>query len=877
MKKKIITIMGMSIITGLSQNIAKADTRVNVDEIYSVAYNATVKAQKTGEQKDINIARDTIMKLEGTGAAWAIGEFSKLVDKPQQIILTKIVDGIILQQEEGNPSQDKINELRDMIVILPTESWKNSYSTALDKPQQVLIDNAIVAADIAIENGEEGSINRANNLLDSLIGATNNEGVVIWATAYKLEFNKNNFEFKVLGAEILNSSKIKITFNRNILKETVDIKNIKISSEDDKDDKQVIKEIEVSEYERNIIITLEDALDVGKHNIIVTGVKDQTGAEVADNKITIEYNIPKISSISFKKNNIAHNTKKNNILDFLVIKDLEGRDITSKIHLSELEIKSNREDLVNSTTGMIVNEGEAVVTVSIKNTESTTGEVKLNIEKAKATTFNKAIFTNKEFKGLPNSVIDDIPDDIIVNNIKIGQKIYAYTSYKDQNGDEMPVSDAKIENEDIYAVGINGNIISGEQLGVVEIIFEENNIRGYKEIEVVSRSHINGMRVTEQKINLANPMERVQKSGEIYFVDQYNEKYNHSIGENGTFKLRYRAKYSNESDIEIMTDLPKVKYKGDAINGFIFDKFVDDFGVEIPEEEIYDLNTVEKIVKTAKIDLNPDTGEYTVHAIQEGDFDVFIRYEEGDLVYKTGFEVNSKGNKEIVRYEVGFLNGTDEKVDLYTDDKMVDLEVKGLNQNDSIVGELGELSATLEDSLGNKVVDNTVNIKQVNDLNLVSVDANNLIVGEYNLIIKNGKDMVKTMKIIVEDSKAVPTVVINNDISMNIGEIILKNSDKDLLFSEELLLELNKLIDFKDQYGNDITGNIVVESFVDSMLEVPYKNYYLDNVVKESSKNKSVDLIITGLKVNCGKNILGDEIFKDIKLAKNIRIKIEAK
>lgn len=54
------------------------------DIAYGNAYNALLNAQTTKTQKTIDTARTAIASLSGTGASWAIGEFSRQVDLIEQ-------------------------------------------------------------------------------------------------------------------------------------------------------------------------------------------------------------------------------------------------------------------------------------------------------------------------------------------------------------------------------------------------------------------------------------------------------------------------------------------------------------------------------------------------------------------------------------------------------------------------------------------------------------------------------------------------------------------------------------------------------------------------------------------------------------------------
>lgn len=85
MKSRIIRILSASAIMCIAaaSPIAKAKTP-SADVLYKTAYDAVINATKANNQSSINAARKAITALKGTGAQWAIGEFSKQVDAPQQ-------------------------------------------------------------------------------------------------------------------------------------------------------------------------------------------------------------------------------------------------------------------------------------------------------------------------------------------------------------------------------------------------------------------------------------------------------------------------------------------------------------------------------------------------------------------------------------------------------------------------------------------------------------------------------------------------------------------------------------------------------------------------------------------------------------------------
>ena len=76
------------------------------DILYQAAYNATIKARDEVTQENVNAARAAIAALEGTGGAWAMEEFSHIVDVAQQTIY----------QENAKPVVDAIQALPEAVT-----------------------------------------------------------------------------------------------------------------------------------------------------------------------------------------------------------------------------------------------------------------------------------------------------------------------------------------------------------------------------------------------------------------------------------------------------------------------------------------------------------------------------------------------------------------------------------------------------------------------------------------------------------------------------------------------------------------------------------------------------------------------------------------
>lgn len=188
MKKKVIALIMASVIGLGSFSATTVYGATDVNKLYSSAFEAVTKCQNDKSQKSVNEAREKINALFGTGAEWAVGEFSKQVDWIQHPILVKIVDGIARNQK--NPTQADINDIKACIVDLPNDSWKRDYGSALDKAQQTLINAANSLVEKFISSKMENDKIAAMEKLNELKSATNNKSVVDWALSKVIEVEK---------------------------------------------------------------------------------------------------------------------------------------------------------------------------------------------------------------------------------------------------------------------------------------------------------------------------------------------------------------------------------------------------------------------------------------------------------------------------------------------------------------------------------------------------------------------------------------------------------------------------------------------------------------------------------------------------------------
>jgi hypothetical protein len=158
------------------------------DQLYSNCYSAVLKAQQTGLQWDINLARKAQNALIGTEAEWAVGEFSRQIDQLQQPILVNIceaIDKIQAQAKSDTINQIDINSARRFIPVDLDPYWRNSYSSAIDLVQQQLMKKTKDAYDKAVKSGLKSDIDEVNALVSNLSKA-DDISIREWAKSFSL-------------------------------------------------------------------------------------------------------------------------------------------------------------------------------------------------------------------------------------------------------------------------------------------------------------------------------------------------------------------------------------------------------------------------------------------------------------------------------------------------------------------------------------------------------------------------------------------------------------------------------------------------------------------------------------------------------------------
>jgi hypothetical protein len=169
LKKKSQKIIGSviagTIATGIVVPPFSKVQALSIDMIYAQAYEATANAMVLKTQKAVNDAR-TVIAMLPTDYDWAIGEFSKQVDRIQHPIFVKAYDAIVKAQ--ASPSQEKINFARVSIDPDMPAYYKGSYSQAVDAIQQKLMKEALEAFNKASNSKLKADIDYAKVLINEV-------------------------------------------------------------------------------------------------------------------------------------------------------------------------------------------------------------------------------------------------------------------------------------------------------------------------------------------------------------------------------------------------------------------------------------------------------------------------------------------------------------------------------------------------------------------------------------------------------------------------------------------------------------------------------------------------------------------------------------
>lgn len=168
-------------VKAFDNKIEKYNQNSFADQLYANAFNAVQGAIESKTQKSVNAARTAIEALRGTDAEWAIGEFSKQVDTVQHPILVKAYSAVL--DAQIYKTQLYINKAKEAIDIDMPLIWRGSYSSAVDKVQQELMQKAVAKYDVAVFTSKISDRDIALNAMKEIAGAIDTN-VRTWAESF---------------------------------------------------------------------------------------------------------------------------------------------------------------------------------------------------------------------------------------------------------------------------------------------------------------------------------------------------------------------------------------------------------------------------------------------------------------------------------------------------------------------------------------------------------------------------------------------------------------------------------------------------------------------------------------------------------------------
>ena len=236
-QKTLTGAMAAMMATGVVATPAMAATtnKTQADVLYRAAYEATMKAESEKTQSAVNEARAAIKALKeyAPKLVSAIGTFSSKVDAVQGPILRNILK--LIDTAKAEPTQENINNAKAAITADLPATWRNPYSSAVDKIQVELQNKAKEAVKKAQETRKVEDIEAAKKLVAE-IGTSNSQAFKDWAAVrmaqldaikiYDLELTKATLsadgsgvtvEFKALEEALRNVTLEVIDNNGNVV------------------------------------------------------------------------------------------------------------------------------------------------------------------------------------------------------------------------------------------------------------------------------------------------------------------------------------------------------------------------------------------------------------------------------------------------------------------------------------------------------------------------------------------------------------------------------------------------------------------------------------------------------------------------------------
>lgn len=414
----------------------------NLDAMYKSAFDAVMKAKEDESQESITAARKAIDELRKEKALKGfVGEFSKQVDGVQQKLFDNFYSLLFVDgKKKDKISQEDVNKAREFVKSFDTfegnKQYTNSWSSAVDGFQQVLVVEANDAVVKAMTSKDEKDLKAAEELLKVLATSTNEdtkkEAAKFTAIAKEVQKEIDKQKEEAAALKVTSVSAI------NAMEQSADLANLPVNA--------------------TINVTFNTELDktaVNVNNFRVYEVKDNVPVAVAASEIKLSQD-GKTVSVDLSKSSlnkaVAHK------LEIKNVKSKDGKDVQSYVAnftTSKMAVVTakNEKNLAAGNPFITYDElldASTINTQNISLVSVETGE-KLPIKVA-----------------LDNKKIDIIPDasakfydkkeyKLVVNNVltSTGEKAESYSYNFVKNGESINLQNMRATTLDGWSVWVH--------------------------------------------------------------------------------------------------------------------------------------------------------------------------------------------------------------------------------------------------------------------------------------------------------------------------------------------------------------------------------------------------------------------------------------
>ena len=783
-QKIITTAVTTAIAVGSITIPAMATQNKNINELYTTAFEATIKTQDLDKvtQKDINEARNAIDVLRDTSVKSAVPTFSSIVDKAQQIFLTKAYNSIVKCQKSLD--QKDINQARENIKDLPPE-FKNAYSMAIDEAQQKKIDSVYEAIQKAEKSQKQEDIKIAQDLIDNLKTVVENDAVKAWADKNEASFKGKTQKLIIIGAVALNNNSVKLVFNRPVDKNYITTDNFSVTPKGEDYNNLYVGTAKLSEDGTSVTLkVLDNFKNKGEYVVNTSNIKDTKGNELSNKKsIGFNYESAEVKTIGFTTTNIPISA---NLRDYIVVKDALGRDVTEQ-YKDKATFTSTNTSII-SKDGQVAKKIEDYVAGKPSNTISYDKNHKIinntvmvdamiegkNIKTTGTITVTKSMPTDfegyklvKNYSEIKDKTFSEISKEDEVDGLLVDKKAELVLGFKDQFGKEMKLNECTCVVEENYNPEVaiinnnNGKLeVNALSAGTAYAKIKCGAIEKVICINVKGASLPKEISTKVDKLNLALENE-AGVSFDYVVNNNYGEKYT------GNSEVVYETKNADNKNNEQAVEYTLEDSEGKAITK--------GFNISIDENN--------KItIKPESTKENPlKTGVYKLILIKKYDY----KGKETKLTKTIDINVVKGGNLNSYKVKVSNVN-----LDRNSNNREKNTSTIRVYKIDDKGNEIG-----LASDVSLEILKDGKKTNKLGDVKDKENGVFTLVAGEegtYTVNVKVGTYTAKQLTINVLDTTLVPTTVVLNTQVVTVSDNTTMG---------DLLKQLNYSV--KDQFGKD--------------------------------------------------------------------------